>query len=217
MASKSILSPPDFDVEDRVEAERAQVRATSFTRAEMDAAIASAVEAARAEAYAEGYAAGETAMRDSIAQKQAATLETLLPRIDELLAGQQVYCDGLELEMIAFMRDFCEKLFPEMVGEYGREQLATELRQIARRALGSPWLEVKVPEGYGALARELARPEGEGTELRVTEDPDLLACAVSANWQNGRSAYDFDALCGDILSLFRAPNLSFNRQPGNVT
>ncbi|MDF0595797.1 hypothetical protein [Psychromarinibacter halotolerans] len=217
MASKSILSPPDFDVEDRVEAERAQVRATSFTRAEMDAAIASAVEAARAEAYAEGYTAGETAMRDSIAQKQAATLETLLPRIDELLAGQQVYCDGLELEMIAFMRDFCEKLFPEMVGEYGREQLATELRQIARRALGSPWLEVKVPEGYGALARELARPEGEGTELRVTEDPDLLACAVSANWQNGRSAYDFDALCGDILSLFRAPNLSFNRQPGNVT
>ena len=217
MASKSILSPPDFDVEDRVEAERAQVRATSFTRPEMDAAIASAVEAARAEAYAEGYAAGETAMRDSIAQKQAATLETLLPRIDELLAGQQVYCDGLELEMIAFMRDFCEKLFPEMVGEYGREQLATELRQIARRALGSPWLEVKVPEGYGALARELARPEGEGTELRVTEDPDLLACAVSANWQNGRSAYDFDALCGDILSLFRAPNLSFNRQPGNVT
>ncbi|MAQ86019.1 MAG: hypothetical protein CMH12_22960 [Maritimibacter sp.] len=217
MASKSILSPPDFDVEDRVEAERAQVRATSFTRAEMDAAIASAVEAARAEAYAEGYTAGETAMRDSIAQKQAATLETLLPRIDELLAGQQVYCDGLELEMIAFMRDFCEKLFPEMVGEYGREQLATELRQIARRALGSPWLEVKVPEGYGALARELARPEGEGTELRVTEDSDLLACAVSANWQNGRSAYDFDALCGDILSLFRAPNLSFNRQPGNVT
>ena len=51
----------------------------------------------------------------------------------------------------------------------------------------------------------------------MTEDSDLLACAVSANWQNGRSAYDFDALCGDILSLFRAPNLSFNRQPGNVT
>ncbi len=217
MASKSILTPPDFDVEDRVEAARTQVKAVSFSRAEMDAAIAEAVEAARAEAYAEGHTAGETAMRESIAQQQATTLEMLLPRIDELLAGQQTYCDELELEMLAFMRDFCEKLFPEMVGEYGRDQLATELRHIARRALGSPWLDVKVPEGFGALARSLARPEGEGTELKVTEDPDLLACAVTANWQNGRSAYDFDALCGDILSLFRAPSLSFNRQPGNVT
>ncbi|MBR9862830.1 MAG: hypothetical protein GYB24_05240 [Rhodobacteraceae bacterium] len=202
---KSILSLPDLDEEDRVEAVFSVSRDESFTRAEMDAAIAEAVEAAKAQAHAEGFKAGEAAMLQSAEAKRAEFLEALAPKLEDLFNEHSEYCAALEQEMTLFMRDFCEKLFPDLVSILGRDRVAAELVDISRRAMGSQWLEVRVPSGYGFLAQEFARPKDAKIELKVIEDPKLRPVAVEANWENGRSEYNFDNLCGDILLLLKNP------------
>lgn len=202
---KSILSLPDLDEEDRVEAVLSVSRDERFSRKELDAAIAEAVEIAKAEARAEGFKAGEAAMLESAEAKRVEILETLAPKIEELFAEHATYCAALEQEMTFFMRDFCEKLFPDLVSILGRDRVAAELVEISRRAMGSQWLEVRVPSGYGFLAQEFARPKDAKIELTVVEDPKLRPVAVEANWENGRSEYNFDNLCGDILLLLKNP------------
>lgn len=201
MTLKSILSLPDFEEEDRAEAILAETRDESFSRVELDAAISVAVELAKAEARDEGFRAGEAAMLESVELRRAATIEALAPSIEQLLSEHSDYCSALEGEMTSFMRDFCEKLFPDLVAVFGRDRIATELAHISRRALGSPWLEVRVPSGHGFLAQEFARPKGSDVDMKVVEDPKLGAIAVQANWESGRSEYNFENMCGDILLL----------------
>nr|WP_325250202.1 hypothetical protein [Amylibacter sp.] len=203
MTIKSILSLPDFDEEDREEAVLAEIREESFTREELDAAIKAALENATAQAREEGYKAGEAAMLESAEMRRTQMIEALAPSIDKLLEDHGKYCAALEREMTSFMRDFCEKLFPDFVAVFGRDRIAAELTHISRRALGSPWLEVRVPSGYGFLAQEFARPKGTEVDLKVVEDPKLNPAAVQASWESGQSDYNFDNMCGDILLLLR--------------
>ncbi|MEY8802224.1 hypothetical protein AB9K35_18250 [Leisingera sp. XS_AS12] len=205
MTVRSILQLADFEEEKRAEAEQAVERIESYTREELDAALAEAVAAAREAAYEDGRKAGEAQMLQSIEQRQTAVAEQLVPEISRLTEEQAAYCALLEDEMTGFMREFCEKLFPEFAREFGRDRLMTELAHVSRRALGSPWLEVRVPPGLGEVADRIVRPEGAEVDLKVIEDPALGGTSACASWKNGRSEYDFEKLCGDILALLSTP------------
>lgn len=205
MTVRSILQLTDFEEEDRAKAEQAQERTESYTREELDGAVAEAVASARQAAYEEGRKAGEVQMLQSIEQRQTAVAEQLVPEISRLIEEQAAYCALLEDEMTGFMREFCEKLFPEFSREFGRDRLMTELAHVSRRALGSPWLEVRVPPGLSEVVERIVRPEGGEVDLKVIEDPGLSGTSACASWKNGRSEYDFEKLCGEILSLLSTP------------
>lgn len=201
--TRSILSLPDLDEEDRAVESGADVVEKTYGQDELDALVAAAVERAREEAWAEGIEAGKAEAMSGIQARVAASLEELGPRIQELSDRQAAYCDDLEEEMVRFMAGLCEKLFPEMARAFTKDRINAELKHIARRAIGSPWLEIRLPPGAGDAARSMASPDGGEMKVLIVEDERLDGAAVEARWKNGRSSYCFASMTEEILSLLK--------------
>jgi hypothetical protein len=199
--SKNILLLRDFDQEAQVLADQEQAVRDSLTREEFDAELESRLEVARKAAYDEGFEAGKASALESLQARQTSVLETLAPEIAGLTADHQQYCDNLEVEMTNFMRDLCEKLFPDLGDLFLEDRIRNEIRGIARRANGSPWREIRIPGGLSAACDALELPDASCVEVKIIEDAELTGASVKARWRNGRSEYDFDSICKKITSL----------------
>lgn len=210
--SENILFLRDFDAEAQMSAEQEQALQDSFTREEFDEELARQIKVVREEAYEAGFKDGKANAAASIQSRQTSALEALTPEITGLTAEHEAYCRALEGEMVTFMRDLCEKLFPDLAQEFLEDRVRHEIEGIARRAIGSPWLEIRIPEGLGAISETLELPESAGVDVKIIEDPDLSGACVKARWRNGRSEYDFDAICEKITSLLGGATNKLNEE-----
>lgn len=203
MAS-SLLDMPDFEQEARQEAERVANPPETFSRADVDQMILKAETEAADLARQEGHAQGRAEALEEIEAAKRDVMQALVPAVTDLLEAHERCIDDLEAEMVRFMELFCEKLFPDLLDQMAEGRLQRELALIARRALGSPWLEITVPVGAAELGAALQVPDGREIDVKVHENEELGAGEIHARWQNGRSSYSMAALCAQIIDLLKA-------------
>lgn len=205
MSMAHLLFVRDFEAE--IDAERLLADRPAPTHTDADLAVAT--EAARADGYAagltEGWQAGHAAAREGIEAQRLEAIETLALAVGELMSGHADHRARLEAEMAAFTADLAERVFPEIVERLGPARLQAELARIARRAIGSPTLDIRlapaVADGLGADL--IAAGTAVGQTVRVMADPALTGSEVAAQWRDGRSRYSFPAICRAILTLIR--------------
>lgn len=205
MSMAHLLFVRDFEAE--IDAERLLAERQAVVHSAEDLQAAS--DAARAEGHAAGFAEGlSTGREEALAEIEAQRVEAmgkLALAVDALLAGRAAHQQRLEAEMTAFAADLADRVFPELQRDLGSSRLDAELRRVMGRAIGSPWLEIRLaPAVSEALAGELVAMGAEHDQkVRVRPDPALGPTDVEAAWMNGRSRYSFAAICRSIQSLIR--------------
>ncbi|WP_191090041.1 FliH/SctL family protein [Histidinibacterium aquaticum] len=182
---------------------------------------AEALDAARTAAFAEGHAAGkadglEEAAR-SLQAREAETLERLGDRIRTLQQGAEAHRTALEEQVLAFVLQIAEQVFPEFITDHGPARAETELRRTVRMALGSPTLTISVsPEVLPGIRRAIdlaAEAQDYPGQLEIRADEALAPGDATAAWQTGFMEYSYAAICDRILASLRAKQ----PQPRNDT
>jgi len=207
MTMAHLLFARDFDAEIDEERRLAACVAPVHGPDELAAAVEAARQEGLAQGRAQGLEEGRAEMRAALEARRADALEQLLPEIAALVADRAAYRQGLEAEMVAYVRDVSERVLPEIVHALGRRRLDAEIARIVRRAVGSPTLEIRLsplvadtfPDTFADILA--AGGDHQGPAIRVVPDAALEPSEVRASWCNGRSRHSFPALCRSILAL----------------
>lgn len=204
----------DFDDEaQRRAAEAERARRATITPEELEQALAEA----RAAAFEEGRAAGHAAGRaEAMAEDTARRTEALLAvrgQMDDILGHAARHRRALEAQALDFAMSVCEKVFPEVIAERGRDRAASAVRRTLRLALGSARLRIRLsPADEAALRPALeqdARLALPGVRAEILRDETLEAGAVRVEWDNGFMEQSFAATCRQILSALARSRAEF--------
>lgn len=218
MSMAHLLFVRDFEAE--IDAERllAERQAVAHSADDLMTAAAEARAAGHAAGLAEGLAAGRQEALDMVEARRLEAVEALALSVGDLLSDRAGHRQRLETEMSAFAADLAARVFPELVQRLGSQRLHGEIGRVMRRAVGSPFLEIRLaPPVAETLAADLvAMGAATGQTIRVLPDPALDRAEVSAQWRHGRSQYSFAAICRSILAMIRqtAPSPTFPDQAG---
>ncbi len=198
----------DFDAELEAEARAAmRERACRYTQEDLDAAVAEALARGHDEGKSQGYTQGLSEAFASLEARQVEALATLGPQLEELLKDRLQHRATLERQLITFVLDVAEKVFPEFLATRSAEAAAVQVRHALGLALGSPRLRLQLSEPTrAALAAELealVRDRPASQQIDITTDPKLADGEARVIWEDGLMEYSYDRVCSEILRALR--------------
>lgn len=170
---------------------------------EMEEAVQKAHDAAYAAGIEAGRKAGIEETEASITARQADTLKSIASSLEEMLPERASALLEIEKEMSGIINDFVSHGFAHLIEQQRMSLIEAEIEQVCRRAIGSRWLTVIVPEGMkepaSAALTTAYQSQGDTPEVKIIEDPSLEGSSVKAHWQNGRSEYKPKELCKKLI------------------
>jgi len=213
----------NFDDEIKQEAERATTPARRRNIEMSPEELEEKLQAARAEGFErgreQGSGEGKSEALESIASLEGKAIEQIESLLQDLILQRDEHRRLLEEDLSGALLEISQKLLPRIVAETGQKKLEEEVKLAARAAVGSPWLEIRVPENLAAQitekTSEIRGAAGRTTEVSILSDPTLSGFAVSATWENGRSSYDANLLCEAIMNTISRPALDTSLSSGD--
>lgn len=154
-----------------------------------------------------GIAEGRAEVEANHNADRVKTLDALAARITELHQDAAEHRAELEQQMLDFVLEIGERVFPEIIESAAHERAIAQLRRCFALAIGKPRLTVFLSED----ALEESRAELEGafleangaSQVELRADPTLIAGDARMEWENGAMRYSFSQICTGILETLR--------------
>ncbi len=200
----SSITFTDFKQEIRVEKEREATGANRiYSRDEHQALVAEAVEAAKEEAFAQGQESGKELERKDVLAEAAASLESISPKLEELLSDKLSHHQQLQEQVLEFVKSICMRIFPEIVANWGEENVVQQVEKTIEQCLSEPKLVVSTCQRSAYELRDfiedLANEKGFKGEIQVRGNQEYDLGEVHVEWDNGFVSYSMTDLCDQII------------------
>jgi flagellar assembly protein FliH len=214
MQLRRFLFDHSFDRSADEPADDIDTDAMAAAAAEQEAA---AVEAARAEGLSEGYARALAEREDIAAARQAAALEGIAARLDDLLARA---ADGdlrRSREAAGLALSIARHMVPVLARSAGFAEIEAVVVDCLRGAIDEPRIVLRVAEDFFDTARRriepLAREAGFAGRVIILADPALGAADCRVEWADGGTERNAARLWRDIESTMSNTLAAFERGP----
>ena len=154
-----------------------------------------------------GLAAGRVEAETELSESRQLALDVLANRFAELTGSAAAHRSALERQMLDFVLETCERVFPELIDSVSSERAIAQIRRCITLAIGRPGLTVFLAEDtLKALRLDLEATfmsEKSQSKIEFKVDPALSAGDARMEWENGAMHYSFHRICTGILETLR--------------